>query len=370
LGGLLLALALAALGLGGVAWLAAGGGPEPQRQSSPEVFYQDFRDKKPLVDHFYLMGTDWEKSIAPEGEGLRVNLPATRKVQRPMRGIGLGTNLPVAGDFQITATYELLSADTPVSSNEVAGVDLFVQRAHFGRFNTQQGPVYEMGVRASSKVQRVPTAATKGQLRLARAGNILSYLVKDDTTQGEFKELYQAEFDTEPLKFILYEVNPGREATPVEARLIDLRLESNMRIQANPPANPPDPSGPPGPRIESNVRIQANPPANPPDPSGPPRGAGRGWLAAAAAVGLFVILGLALAGWLSLRRRHQATAVRAGAPVQNEAAPQATLFLSFACAGCGKALKGKPALAGKKVKCPQCGLVVLVPEAGPGLTPR
>jgi serine/threonine protein kinase len=274
-GGLLLALALAALGLGGVAWLAGDGGPDAPSRSASEVFYQDFRDKKPVVDHFFMMGTDWEKIIAPEREGLRVNLPATRKVQRTMRGIGLGTNLPVAGDFQITATYELLSAGTPASSNEAAGVDLFVQRAGFGRFNTQQGPVYEMGVRASSKKQRVPTAATKGQLRLARAGSILSYLVKDDTTQGEFKELYQTEFDTEPLKFILFEVNPGREATPVEARLIDLRIESNLPIQAPPP-----------------------------DPSGPPRGAGRRWLAAAGVFVLFVSLGLALAQWLYLRRRR------------------------------------------------------------------
>ena len=294
-GGLLLALALAALGLGGVAWLAAGGGPDAQSQSSPDGLYQDFRDKKPVVDHFYLMGTDWEEYIAYERAGLRVNLPATRKVQRAMRGIGLATNLPVAGDFQITATYELLSAGAPVSDKEVAGVDLYIQRgpegnrqAQFGRFNTPQGPVYEMKShyqQTNYKMLRVPTEAIKGQLRLARAGSLLSYLVKDDTTRGEFKELYQTEFGTEPLKFILYEVNPGPEATPVEAHLIDLRIESNIRIQA--------PSS-----------------ANPPDLSDPPRGAGRRWLAAV--FGLFVILGPALAGCLYLRRRHQAAAVRAG----------------------------------------------------------
>jgi hypothetical protein len=83
---------------------------------------------------------------------------------------------------------------------------------------------------APDKVLRMPTKETKGPLRLARAGSLLLYLVKE-TTQGEFKELYQTELGTEPLKFILYEVNPGREATPVEARLIDLRIESNNRIQ-------------------------------------------------------------------------------------------------------------------------------------------
>ncbi len=351
-GGLLLALALVALGLAGVTWLAADGGPDAPGQSSPEVFYQDFHDHKPVQEHFFLMGTDWEKSIAHEREGLRVNLPATRKVQRTMRGIGLGTNLPVVGDFQITATYQLLSAGTPVSGREVAGVDLYLQRgpegnrqARFGRFNTQEGPVYEMKEslykQAPDKVLRVPTAATRGQLRLARAGNLLLYLVKDDTTQGEFKELYQTDFGTEPLKFILFEVNPGQEATPVEARLIDLQIESNLRNQAAPPANPSDPSS----------------------PAGSPRGAGRRWLAAAAVFGLFLLL--ALAGWLYFLRRHQTPAEGAGPSVPNEAAPEGTPFLTFACPGCGKGLKSKPELAGKRVKCPHCGKTVPVAATQP-----
>ena len=45
-------------------------------------------------------------------------------------------------------------------------------------------------------------------------------------------------------------------------------------------------------------------------------------------------------------------------------------MLSLACAGCGKVLRVKEELSGKKVKCPNCGKPALVPgaEAG-GLLP-
>jgi DNA-directed RNA polymerase subunit RPC12/RpoP len=37
--------------------------------------------------------------------------------------------------------------------------------------------------------------------------------------------------------------------------------------------------------------------------------------------------------------------------------------VSFACAGCGKTVKARAELAGKKVKCPQCGQVIPVPPS-------
>jgi hypothetical protein len=37
-------------------------------------------------------------------------------------------------------------------------------------------------------------------------------------------------------------------------------------------------------------------------------------------------------------------------------------MIAFACPGCGKQLKVKDELAGKKVKCPGCGCVAQVPS--------
>jgi len=46
---------------------------------------------------------------------------------------------------------------------------------------------------------------------------------------------------------------------------------------------------------------------------------------------------------------------------QDAASPTHSLPLSFPCSACGKGLKTAATLAGKKVKCPKCGQVVLAP---------
>ena len=48
--------------------------------------------------------------------------------------------------------------------------------------------------------------------------------------------------------------------------------------------------------------------------------------------------------------------------------PSAPQSLTFRCSGCNKSLKVKADLAGKKVKCPQCGIAVPVPAEKPTLS--
>src|SRR4051812_11062974 len=43
--------------------------------------------------------------------------------------------------------------------------------------------------------------------------------------------------------------------------------------------------------------------------------------------------------------------------------PEPSSYLFFTCSQCSKTCKAKARLAGKKVQCPQCGQVVLVPTA-------
>jgi hypothetical protein len=91
---------------------------------------------------------------------------------------------------------------------------------------------------------------------------------------------------------------------------------------------------------------------------------GRGWVAGVVLLGLVVTLSLAV--WLYVRqgRRAAEAPVPASVPVQQartEAAP-----VVFTCPGCGKGLKARAALAGKKVKCPRCGTAALVAAAEPG----
>jgi RNA polymerase sigma factor (sigma-70 family) len=65
-------------------------------------------------------------------------------------------------------------------------------------------------------------------------------------------------------------------------------------------------------------------------------------------------------GGLMLVRRRRAVAAAPPLPV---AADAGAAVIAFACAGCGKNLKAKTAVVGKKVKCPQCGAATVVPGA-------
>jgi DNA-directed RNA polymerase subunit RPC12/RpoP len=74
----------------------------------------------------------------------------------------------------------------------------------------------------------------------------------------------------------------------------------------------------------------------------------------------------ALGVWLYLRQNRRLETMPAHAPVQDTKEGKSAAIvpvIAFACASCGKSLKAKAELAGKKVKCTQCGKAVLVQAA-------
>jgi hypothetical protein len=94
----------------------------------------------------------------------------------------------------------------------------------------------------------------------------------------------------------------------------------------------------------------------------PPRGSrSKGWLAAAALVGLVLTLALGVGLYLRQSRR------RGAAVPDTQAPPGAALAsVSVPCPGCGKRLKVKAELAGKRVKCPHCAAAVPIPGGQTG----
>jgi hypothetical protein len=233
-----------------IAFLLAGSGREADagQDRLQKEFYQDLRNQQPLLPGLNLVGTDVVALAQLEPEGYRMTLPAGRKVRPPLLGIGVQAAFRVAGDFRITGTYALLSADTPATDRDVAGVNLFIMRgpdgkrfARLGRFNTRQGHVYEVHdsdhstprKRPPANILRQPTEEKRGQLRMAREGDMLSYLIKDDTTREEFKELFRTEFGQDDLTVVMFQVNPGQEANAVDARLIDLRIEGGGGVPSS-----------------------------------------------------------------------------------------------------------------------------------------
>jgi hypothetical protein len=304
--------------------------------------YQDFRNQGDVVPGLTLVGEHVAKYSTPEPEGLRVTFPVKRET---VASLGVQGTSEVHGDFEITGTYELFSADVPARATNVVGVNIFImegpdgkRHARIGRFNTPQGHLYGMlffdakNPKANAGL-RLPTGEKAGQLRLVREGNRLSYQVKDGTTEGRFREVLHADFGTDDLTVVRYVVNTSEEPCAVDARLVDFRIHSGSAAQ--PAATPATP---------------------------PPRGWWKVWLV------LPLALAVPLGVWLAVRRARRARKTPAPAPVTgtptNPAASSAAL--SCRCSGCGKTFRAKAALAGKKLKCPQCGAAVPAPPAPAG----
>jgi serine/threonine protein kinase len=320
--GLLLALRLA----GGAGETDAG----KTGQVAAQDLYQDFRAGQLPLAPWKLFGQN-NAGARPEESGLRLTLPANRK--QPEKIVGILSTVRLTGDFEITGTYQLLSADPP-ENGPGAGVSVNIasnwksrQWGRVARVVRDDGSnVYLAGMDSSAGPARaVPTTARSGQLRLVRQGSTLHYLAAEEPG-GDFRTLSWEEFNTDDIEVVRFMLNTNGSPTAVDARLVDLRIRrGNLHPQA----------------------VAALP------EEGPPAG-GKGWLMAAGliGVGILFLLAVPLSLWLYVRRG------RSGPLAANVAVSP----VSFAWSGCGKNLKARAELAGKKVRCSGCGVAVVVPD--------
>jgi DNA-directed RNA polymerase subunit RPC12/RpoP len=92
-----------------------------------------------------------------------------------------------------------------------------------------------------------------------------------------------------------------------------------------------------------------------------------GWVVAVAVVAVLIagtILGVVFLYMRQVRRARKVFAGSGHPLPQAKPPPVAERPVSFRCSGCRKTLKGKPEMAGKKIRCPECGTMMLVPSAG------
>ncbi len=299
----------------------------------PLDYYQDLRGSHLPAVPFRLIGQDASAVITPEAEGLRIAIPAHRKqIYAP---VGVALDYHLAGDFEATATYELVAADPPPSGTGV-GVALNVELKNdqkkftrFGRFLLpKEGSIYlaESWNNHGGNARRtryVPTVTAHGQLRLVRRGATLHYLVADGT-DGDFHEIDQAEFGTAETGSVRFVINNNNSPAAVEARLVDFAIRSAV--------------------------VNGRP---------------RDWLVRIELLGLATTLAFFLMFWLvrGPGRRHEPDLSPAAPPTAPARRQPAAPLVSFTCAHCGRHLGAAESLAGKKVRCPQCGQAVLVPAA-------
>jgi ribosomal protein S27E len=311
--------------------------------------YQDFRGKRPLLSSFELVGPDLDAVVKPEEGGLRITLPGTWNTNR---FVEVAATFVLSGDFEVTGTYELLTTEKPVkpygvslnvgnnpAKERVAWVGRWMRPNNGSVFHSECWDKPNKFFQTRSK----PTQATTGQLRIVRVGPKVTCLASEGPGK-EFSKINEMEkFGADDVQRLRFQVVTGiSTGHAVDVRLVDLRVRYGPVAIDKSAA--PAPLAPPAP--VSVVEPDRKP-------------ARTGWLAIMLMLGLAITLLVAgvIALLLVMQRRRAPVAANQAALAQTNGT-----LIPVQCSGCGRGLMAKAELAGKKVKCTQCGKAVAVPS--------
>jgi hypothetical protein len=279
-----------------------------------------------------------EECVRFEPTGLRITLPPGG----PEKGqsAGVVTDFGVKGDFEITLKFAAIKdpdakdvgqSGTRLTLSVVLDTDLLgtakQEVATLSRSMASKGFVAWARSRHHPTVltEGFPTPAETGRLQLVRSGAELFYCASVGEDQP-IKLLTKYRFGADDVKRLAISGQTGGKNALVDMRISDFRIRADAI---------PDAPAPP-------LAVVAQPGA------ATPREGRGGALLGAAILALAVLVVLSL-GFLFRKR---------GRP-PGASAELATI--SFACPHCAKSLRARTDLAGKKVKCGQCGAGVLVP---------
>jgi serine/threonine protein kinase/predicted RNA-binding Zn-ribbon protein involved in translation (DUF1610 family) len=333
------------------------GQEKPPQQAN---FHQDFRGAN--LENSLLHPID--ERVHCEPAGVRVTLSGGDG-DRPSSG--LATDATIHGDFEITGSFEILKADRP-STGYGVGVGLYAavdagtnDSVSLARRLMPDGTTWFFSDRMTPtkddlqhQSKRVRSTANAGKLRLQRVGSRLRFFVAEEG-QSDFVLVDDVEFSDEDIELVKFEASAGGSKSGLDCRLLDFTLRVDKLTDT-------------GDLTADRFTDASSEEVKP-----------RKWLLALTlCVGLLLSCGAV--GWWLFARQRRAAKERINAIVGDQrkvsSSPSTVPALYFPCSACGKRLKVKVELAGKKVKCPQCGQAVAVPAAdayrsgrqpGPGL---
>jgi hypothetical protein len=188
-----------------------------------QVFEHDFRGGHFDERQFQLIAPAGASgAISPQADGLRLRAP-----EGHAQPIGVATRFGVRGDFEITATFEVLPCPPPRSGFGL-GAELLVKPfgdwdtlASMGRYRRSKDSIYAMAhfFQVDGQPRREgefpATRASSASFRLARKGSLLLYLVADGVSDG-YRELFRTQFGPQDVQLIRLAATPGGSPESVE----------------------------------------------------------------------------------------------------------------------------------------------------------
>ncbi len=227
----------------------------PVSQPLPAEFYQDFRGAQFPTPPFKKFTQGNPDDIKPEPEGLRITVPVN---ELPSPRAGVGPTFRVVGNFEITASFEVLqTGDQPKGGGAGAVLQIlkdpkapFPKNAVLSRVvHPKNGSVFAatLGPPAEGEkptpTQFFPSGMKAGKLRFVRTGSRLSWQISAGPSDvfGEFRP--PEEFGTQEVLVRLF-ADPGKGPAgtgSVDLRFLDLRIRADAlpgapNMASEPPA--------------------------------------------------------------------------------------------------------------------------------------
>ncbi len=329
-------------------------------------FYEKFKGGDPKNPALRLIrdgNFNWEAA------GARVTMPPG---EGKIPTAGIAANFKIKGDFEIIASYEILKADKPTEGYGV-GVILFaaidtdtMNTVSLSRRHMPKGGVLfvsdRMRAGADGKPEHYPKVrpakAAIGKLRIKRVGSMIRFYTADGEG-AEFQPIIQdgkaktidLEFGAGEIRYFQIGGDAGDSQAALDMRLFDLTVlaeELPGYSDAPPPKN-----APPGPRPPWMLVGQA--PAE--------TASNKTLYFGGGAVVVLAVLGVGAWLYLGKRRKTQAAPNPKAEPDTEETVKEKpSPGIPFSCSKCERKIVVKSALAGKRIKCPQCGASLPVPQ--------